>query len=42
MAEYKEKLKDIEDIKLYLKVCEHANQHNIKSNTERDLSTEIV
>lgn len=42
MTEYKEKLKDIEDIKLYLKICEHVNQYNLTENTDIDLSKEIV
>ena len=42
MTEYKEKLKDIEDIKLYLKVCELVNEYNLKKNVDSDLSKEIV
>jgi hypothetical protein len=42
MIEYKEKLSEIEDIKLYLKVCEHVNQYNLTEDVDQDLSQQIV
>lgn len=43
MLEYKQKLSDIEDIKLFLKVCEHVNQYNLDSdNPDDDLSVKLV
>lgn len=39
MVEYRRKLADIGDIKLYLKVCEHVNQYNLE---EEDISSQLV
>lgn len=43
MQEYKEKLKDISGIRLYLKLCERVNEENLDSREEKaDLSRQLI